>query len=536
MTPPSAPLVLVADDNDTARYTKGRILRQAGFDVIDAASGSEALRAVEERAPRLVVLDVHMPDVNGWEVCRRIQEDPATASVLVLQVSATYVSEADTVRALEGGADACLTEPIEPPVLVATVKALLRARQAEDELREVLAREQETRASAEAANRMKDEFLATLSHELRSPLGAILTWVTLLRGGGLDQARTQRGLEAIERNTRLQVKLIEDLLDVSRIISGKLNIDVGLVELPSIIEAAIDNNRAALDAKGIRLESSIDASFGPISGDASRLQQVVWNLLSNAVKFTPKGGRIHISVENVESSAEIRVSDTGRGIDPEFLPHIFERFRQADSSSTRMEGGLGLGLAIVRHLVEMHGGTVEAGSEGLGRGATFIVKLPLPAVRLGDDVVEEATAQFPAAAIAEPVLEGARILVLDDERDAREAIAAVLERGGAAVEAFPSVSTAIAAIEMAPPEVIVSDIAMPEEDGYDFIRRLRSLPKDASKVPVLALTAYAGADNRSRVVAAGFETCLTKPIEATVLLAAVADLVRRARRRDSSPA
>src|SRR6266850_7339742 len=291
------PLVLVVDDNETGRYSKTRVLRQAGFDVIEASTGTDALRPPVEHSPRLVALDVNLPDVDGWEVCRRIKADPSTASVLVLQISATYVHEADTVRALEGGADACLTEPIEPPVLVATIRALLRARQAEDELRDALAREQEARNAAEVANRAKDEFLATLSHELRSPLGAILTWVTLLRAGRLDEARSARALEAIERNTRLQVKLVEDLLDVSRIITGKMNLDVRLVELPTVIDAALDTVRPAAEAKLVRLDAVLDRRLGPVLADADRLQQVMWNLLVNAIKFTPREGRIEIRLD-----------------------------------------------------------------------------------------------------------------------------------------------------------------------------------------------------------------------------------------------
>ncbi len=526
----SAPEVLVVDDNETARYTKVRILRQSGYQVREAANGADALRAVQEHAPRLVLLDVQLPDVNGWEVCRRIKAAPETASVLVLQVSATYVSEGDTVRALDGGADACLTEPIEPPVLVATVRALLRARQAEDELREVLAREQTIRAAAEAANRTKDEFLATLSHELRSPLGAMLLWLTLLRSGRLDAAKQTRALEAIERNARLQAKLIEDLLDVSRIISGKLRIELSLIELAPIVEAAIENIRPAADAKEIAVETIVDADVGRISGDATRLQQVVWNLLSNAVKFTPKRGHVTVEVGRARSAAEIRVSDSGRGIDPAVLPHIFERFHQADSSSTRAESGLGLGLAIVRHIVEMHGGTVDASSAGIGKGATFVVTLPLPALQ---SRVEGTPLALAAPAPAGDSLGGARVLVLDDEADARDSIAVVLESNGAAVQVAASVPAALALARTTPPDVIVSDIAMPGQDGFAFMRCLRELP--GASIPALALTAYADTESNARVIAAGYEECLAKPIEAETLVAAVERLVGAARRHGTRP-
>jgi signal transduction histidine kinase len=530
MTTSESNLILVVDDNETARYGKARVLRRVGFDVIEAPSGSGALRLAAERLPRLMVLDINLPDIGGWEVCRRVKANPETASIAVLQVSATHVHEEDTVRSLDSGADGSLVEPIEPSVLVATVRALLRARRAEDALRDALAREQVARASAEGANRMKDEFLATLSHELRSPLGAIVTWVTLLRSRPPDESRLARGLEAIERSTRLQVKLIEDLLDVSRIISGKMRLDVSLVSLASVIDAALDAVLPAATAKGIRIEATVDSTVGPISADAGRVQQVVWNLLSNAVKFTPKNGRVEVRVEEFGSMAQIRVDDTGHGIDPMFLPHIFERFRQADSSSTRAEGGLGLGLAIVRHLVELHGGTVQAESAGVGKGSTFTVRLPLPAVRTTIVAPVESShgARLRLGVPALPSLERVRVLVLDDEQDAREAITAVLEGCGARVTAVGTVRDALGTLKTETTDVIVSDIAMPKEDGYTFIKELhgRRDAKD-SRVPTLALTAYASVEEQRRILAAGFDGFLAKPIEATELASAVARLSRR---------
>jgi signal transduction histidine kinase len=525
MTTSGRTSVLLVDDNDTGRYSKRRILEHAGFAVIEAATGAEALRLVRECAPRLVLLDVHLPDVSGWDVCRRLKSDPDTASVLVLQMSATFVSEADTVHALEGGADACLTEPFEPPVLVATVRALLRARAAEDALRDALRGAHEAQRVAEAANRTKDEFLAMLSHELRTPLGTILASVGALRAGGLDPARSARALQAIERSTRLQVKLIEDLLDVSRIMSGKMRLDVGVVDLPAVVDAAIESVRLAAEAKHITLAPAIDRTVGPVSGDATRLQQVVWNLLSNAVKFTPKGGRVQIGLESVASRAELAVRDTGKGIEPAALARIFERFEQVDSSSTRSEGGLGLGLAIVRSLVELHGGTVDAESGGLGRGATFRVRLPLLAVRSGSGRDRDAD---PASAPSS--LAGVRVLVVDDEPDGRSAIALVLEQSGARVREADSVATAMAALAAEPSDVLVSDIAMPHEDGYALIRRVRgSGETDVADVPALALTAYGGTIDHRRILASGFQACLTKPIEPSDLTRVVARLASRPR-------
>ena len=527
---PNEVVILVVDDNEVGRYTKTRILRQAGFTVIQSASGADALAAVSERKPRLVVLDVQLPDINGWEICRRIKADADTASVLVLQVSATYVSEVDTVHALEGGADGCLTEPIEPPVLVATVRALLRARQAEDALRAAVERAEAAQQEAEAANRTKDEFLATLSHELRSPLNAILTWVTLLRTGKLDDARSARAFEAIDRNTRVQVRLIEDLLDVSRIISGNMRLDVGWVDLASIVESTVEALRPAEEAKGLRIDAVIDPTLGPISGDAARLQQIVWNLLSNAVKFTPKGGHVAVRVEAVQSHAQIRVTDTGKGIEPAFLPHIFERFQQADSSTTRREGGLGLGLAIVRHLVELHGGTVEAESAGPGTGATFVVKLPLPALTPtryapGDLPHDDVGAAQSAEAF--PSLDTLHVLVVDDDVDARDAVAAALEGCGATVTVAGSAAEALSQLERGTPNVLVSDIAMPVEDGVTLISRIRELGTDPTQLPAIALTAYAGAADRARMLAAGYQAHLTKPIEARDLVAAVGRFARQ---------
>jgi signal transduction histidine kinase len=522
-------LILVVDDNESSRYGKSRTLRRAGFEVIEASTGSEALRLVQDQRPRLVVLDVQLPEIDGFEVCRRVKLDPATASVLILQVSATYVRDEDTVRALDGGADASLTEPVDPTVLIATVRALLRSRQAEDAMRDALNIEQAARTVAEEANRTKDEFLATLSHELRSPLGAILTWVTLLRSGRVDAARTPHALSVIERNTRLQVKLIDDLLDVSRIISGKMRLEVGLVDLTVVLSAALDAVRPAAEAKGVRLVSAPVAPFGPISGDAGRLQQVVWNLLSNAVKFTPRGGRVDIELDTVESRAQIRVRDNGRGIDPAFLPHIFERFRQADASSTRAEGGLGLGLAIVRQLVELHGGTVVAESDGLGQGATFTVRLPLPAVTLTQPGARVRDAAQARAEVGGPLrLDGVRVLIVDDDRDAREAVAAVLEEWGASATAAPNVQDALQLLAGGEVDLLVSDIAMPGQDGYVLIRALRERERGgAAHVPALALTAYAGADEERRAFAAGFDNYLAKPVDARELVSAAQALVGR---------
>ncbi len=514
-------LVMIVDDDDSRRYAKSRTLRKAGFEVVETGLGVEGLALAREMRPRLALVDVGLPDVDGHEVCRQLKTMPETASIAILQISGTFVTEADTVAALESGADASLVEPVEPPVLIATVRALLRTRQAEETMREALSREQKARTAAEEANRVKDEFLAVLSHELRSPLGAILTWTTLLRSGAVDAERTQRGLEAIERNARVQTRLIDDLLDISRIISGKSVLDVGVVELAPVVDGAVESVRPAAEAKSIRLEVAVDPTVGPVTGDALRLQQVVWNLLSNAVKFTPRGGTARVEVESTASQAIVRVLDNGRGIHPDFIGHVFERFRQADSSTTRSEGGLGLGLAIVRHIVEQHGGMVSAESPGPGRGSIFTIRLPLPAVRVGRGG-DEVRHRIPAGKLAR--LDGLRTLVVDDEHDAREAIAAVLEASGARVSVADGVPAALEALRQGSYDAMISDIGMPGQDGFALIHQIRTGEASGRRMPSLALTAYASRVELKRMLEAGFDASLVKPIEAGELIREVARL------------
>ena len=394
-----------------------------------------------------------------------------------------------------------------------------------EEERERLLRE------SQEANRLKDEFLATLSHELRTPLTAILGWAHLMRGGQLDGASAARALETIERNARAQAQLIDDLLDVSRIVTGKLHLDIAPVDPHSFIDPAVEAVRPAAEAKGVRLLKLIDTGAGVVMGDAARLQQVVWNLLSNAVKFTPRGGRVQARLERVNSQIEIAVADTGAGIAPEFLPHVFERFRQADQRTTRQHGGLGLGLAIVRHLVELHGGTVRAESEGEGAGATFTVSLPVSPVQRREEGAERAR---PAARDTLPAhecperLDGLRLLVVDDEPDARELLAVGLGQCGAEVVTASSAAEAVEAVSKERFDAIVSDIGMPDEDGYELIRRVRALPPEAGgRTPAAALTAYARTEDRLRAMRAGFEMHVSKPVELTELVVVIANLVRR---------
>ena len=402
---------------------------------------------------------------------------------------------------------------------------------AEEERAQLLIREQSARAEAEQANRTKDEFLATLSHELRTPLSAILGWSHLVRTGKLDEAQMTRAFETIERNARSQSQLIDDLLDVSRIITGKLQIELRPVNLSSVIESAIDAVRPAAEAKDIQFETVMDPQACLVPGEANRLQQVFWNLFSNAVKFTPQGGRVRVAVERAEPLAKVSVSDSGIGIKPDFLPYIFDRFRQADGSTTRVHGGLGLGLAIVKHLVQLHQGTVDVESKGAGEGATFTVSLPLAsaaAVADLDSVTVLGTGGNGLPAGFSEVLDGLRILVVDDELDSRELITAILTRCGSEVRCSESAAEAIQAVREWKPDLLVSDIGMPKEDGYSLIQKLRKMKsKGAREIPAVALTAYATVEDRDRALKAGFQVHVAKPIEPEGLVRSIAGAVGR---------
>ncbi|MDQ6788451.1 MAG: PAS domain-containing protein [Acidobacteriota bacterium] len=402
-------------------------------------------------------------------------------------------------------------------------------RSAAKERERLLESEQAARAEAENANRLKDDFLATLSHELRTPLTSILGWSRMLGAGQLDGEQASRALETIERNAKAQSQLIEDVLDVSRIVSGKMRLNVRLVDLFEVIETAIDAVRPAADAKNIRLQRILDSNVGKISGDSDRLQQIIWNLLSNAIKFTPKGGRVQIKLERVNSHVELVVADNGQGIDPEVLPFIFERFRQSDSTTTRAHGGLGLGLAIVRHLVELHGGSVAAASSG--QGSTFTVCFPLAA--LGEEKIKsEAEPERDKKTDKDikfycpPELKAVRILVVDDERDARALLTSIFESCEASVSQASNVDEALEAIKTNEFDVLVSDIGMPGRDGYDLIEQVRKLSiENGGRIPALALTAYARLEDRMRVLSAGFQMHVPKPVEPAELLTIVANLV-----------
>jgi signal transduction histidine kinase/CheY-like chemotaxis protein len=402
------------------------------------------------------------------------------------------------------------------------ISELQRSEEAREQL---LLRAERARAEAEAANRIKDEFLATLSHELRTPLTSLLGWSSVLREARSDEKVLDQGLEAIDRNARVQAQLIDDLLDVSRIVSGKLNLDVRPLDICSVTRAAINVVQPAADAKGITLDYSAQPGIGAISADSARLQQIIWNLLSNAVKFTPHSGRITVRLERDGSNVKLTVSDTGQGIAPEFLPRVFDRFRQADSSTTRSFGGLGLGLAIVRHLVELHGGTVLAESDGVGKGATFSAAFPVLTDRSAPITVLH-SGEIHVADLRS--LDGLRVLLVDDELETRQIISTVVERTGAEVKTCTSAREALAELIEWRPDVILSDIAMPDEDGYSFINRVRSLPQnEGGNTPAAALTAYAREEDRRQALAAGFQMHIAKPIGAGQLVVMIAKLAGR---------
>jgi PAS domain S-box-containing protein len=401
------------------------------------------------------------------------------------------------------------------------------AERARVEAEEARARAEALRAEAEAASAAKDTFLATVSHELRTPLSPILSWSHMLRRDDLDIARAKRAGEVIARCVRTQAQLIEDLLDVSRIVAGKMRLEVAPVPLGPVIQKAAEVVRPSAEARNVRLQVVLDTEVGAVAGDAGRLQQVVWNLLSNAIKFTPKGGRVHVALERVNSHVEIAVSDNGEGIDAEVLPHVFERFTQADASTTRVHGGLGLGLAIVRHIVEAHGGTVHAESPGPGRGSVFTVKLPLMVTRTAGEVVRRHPTVGPDVGTREqPRLDGTNVLLVDDEADSNEVVAELLESCGATVRVAGSVAHARDVLSGWRPHLVVTDIGMPDEDGYVMLATLRESADGHAGIPAVALTAYASRDDRIRLLNAGFQAHLAKPVDPIELVTVVASLAR----------
>jgi signal transduction histidine kinase len=550
--------VLIVDDLPEKLLAHCAVLETLDADLITAHSGEEALRRVLQEDFAVILLDVNMPDIDGLETATLIRRYKRSRHTPIIFVTA-YADEMQTSRGYELGAVDYILSPVIPEVLRTKVQAFVDLYQAQAGLAEanqalerrvaertaelqasndrlqgeiaervraqaereaLLEREKVLRAEAEELSRLKDEFLATMSHELRTPLNAIFGWSTLMRTRRLDAATQERALETIERNARAQKRLIEDLLDVSRIVTGKVTLEVMVVELRRVITAAVESMLPAAQAKSIELVTLLDSESNIFRGDFARLQQVVCNLLSNAIKFTSRGGRVEVRLARHGDVAQLTITDSGQGIKPEFLPHVFDRFRQEDGSISRKHGGLGLGLAIVRYLIEMHGGTVEAASDGEGRGATFTVRLPVPEA---DEPVESAAAaQSSAAAAKGTQLQGLHVLVVDDDPGARELLANMLQGYGARVSLASSGPVALTLLFEQRPHVVLADIGMPEMDGYTLIEQVRALdPHLGGRIPAVAVTAHASAQDRLRALHAGFQNHVAKPVEPEELAAVI---------------
>jgi signal transduction histidine kinase/CheY-like chemotaxis protein len=463
------------------------------------------------------------PSIVGFMECLRAQ--PAWSDIPILLFADTERSEVylRTLRLLEGLRNVVLLErPIRLGAALSLIRSAMRGRQRQYELRDLLKALATAREEAETANRLKDEFLATLSHELRTPLNAILGWTTMLREGHVQPRHVMRALDTIHRNAAAQVQIVNDLLDVSRIVRGNLQLSPKLLSIGPLVTLAIESIRPTADAKGVALTSLLPSEAVAVWGDQDRLQQVLWNVLSNAVKFTPTGGRVEVIVETNDAEASIRVSDTGAGIPADFLPHVFERFRQADGSSTRAHGGLGLGLAIVRHLVELHGGRLTADSEGEGQGATFTVFLPRREAELRP---ARPSADQPAESI-QINLEGRHVLIIDDDPDARDLLRAMLAGTGASISEAETAPQALRLFTEHRPDIVLADIAMPGQDGYSLIQVIRSLPDhDQHPVAAVAVSAYARREDRQRAIRAGFDDHLGKPVHMEALLSVLERLI-----------
>jgi signal transduction histidine kinase len=626
ITKKSGPIrILAVDDNPAALYATSRVLRSAGYEVIEAATGGAALRAAA--GVDLIVLDVNLPDIDGFEVCRRLRGDPQTAQIPVLHLSATFTNSADFAQGFEAGADGYLTRPVEPPVLLATVRTLLFARhadlirrgtdarlrtmfnlapvaiaildeklkilsvnpaycaltgspaeeligqsfdaasiggtcdadratgrfslarkdgataeiewqiakesvtgscilvatdvtqqlQAERARESLLASERAARTEAERSNRLKEEFLATLSHELRNPLNAILGWATILsRRRDLPEPVLQ-GLEAIERNSRIQARMISDLLDYAGISFGKVHLVPETIDPYTVVRSAIEAVRESARSAGVELRAVFDDEPLRIEADAGRLQQIVWNLLTNAIKFSSGGTAVEVRAGRHGDAFRLVVSDQGKGIEPEFLPRIFERFSQQDATTTRSHGGLGLGMAIVKQLTELHGGTIRAASAGKGKGASFTLEIPLSP---GETAPGLSTSQALRAMDFSRVV----ALVVEDDDDARELTRRILTDAGATVIEASSADAAMACVVSSNPSILISDIGMAREDGYQLLRRLRELGYGPEVLPAIALTAFARSEDRSAALAAGFQDHMVKPLDPLTLVLRVASL------------
>lgn len=635
--------ILVVDDDPTSRYVTTRLLGSAGFRTLEAASGAEGLLLATE-AISAMVLDVHLPDMDGYELCRRLRSEDSTLRLPVLHLTAAYVRDEDKVKGLDSGADAYLTHPVEPAVLVATVQALVRAHAAEGAMRRseakfraiydqvpagiclldqggrfldgnpamlsflqrpaaevmgacllgfvteagqaqasrllarlpatpgyaefglarsdgstvvlgwqisphvepgvsmllanditarlqledsrlaVLAREREARSAAEGLSRMKDEFIAVLSHELRTPLAAIAGWVHVLKKTQLDPVMLKRATEAIERNSELQATLIADLLDMSRMTVGKMRLELSEVDIAHLVESAVASENMTSGDKGYRLELQVQHPVPALRADPKRLQQVLFNIIGNALKFSPAGSPVRVAVAGHADGAVITVTDHGQGIDPAFLPSLFERFSQADATSSRQRGGLGLGLSIARHLVEAHGGTITARSEGLGRGASFEIRLPLEAPQT-DVALRDSQG---AGEHGGEELARLDVLVVEDDPDMSALLQIILGDRGAKVRVARDHDSALAMWAARAPDILLSDIGLPGKDGYALIREIRHRQGPHAHVPAIALTSFTSEQDRRQALAAGFDAHCPKPLQPLRLVHEIQRLGRRA--------
>jgi signal transduction histidine kinase len=529
--------VLVVDDTPANLVALRAVLEPLGVRIVEARSGAEAIECVAGEPFAVVLLDVQMPGMDGFEAAQRIRGSATGTEVPIIFLTAIHREEAYARKGYASGAADYITKPFDPDVLRARVRGFvdlfhqrerLRLQQVGERTRErdealerlaaLLESERAARREAEIANGAKDEFLATVSHELRTPLSAILGWVDVARRHA-TAPDALRALANIERNARAQLRIVEDMLDVGRAVRGALRLEISDTKVADAIDGAVLAVRPAADAKRIELVVALDERLDVIAADAERLRQVVTNLLSNAIKFTPAGGHVELSARRLESRICICVSDDGEGISADFLPHVFEPFRQADGSTTRRHGGVGLGLAIVKQLVEAHGGRIDARSQGEGQGATFSVELPVGSAR----GAEASGSALPAP--REVRLDGVRLLLVDDDEDSRELVACMLSERGATVVSASSAHEALGRLDDSPPDVVLSDISMPVVDGYALIRRVRARPAErGGATPAIALTAYARAADGERALAAGFQAHVAKPVDPERLAAVVADL------------
>ncbi|TLY76683.1 MAG: response regulator [Gammaproteobacteria bacterium] len=551
--------ILIVDDLPEKLLVYRTLLEDLDAEIVVAHSGTEALKCVLEGEFAVILLDVNMPDIDGLETANLMRRHKNARHTPIIFITA-YADEMQTARGYELGAVDYILSPVLAPVLRTKVRvfvdlyetraALARSNQelesrvmertaelqrsnerlqaeiaerlrVENEREALLARETVLRVEAEELSRLKDEFLATMSHELRTPLNAIFGWITLLRTRRLDEATQARALETIERNARAQKRLIEDLLDVSRIVTGKVTLELATVEPRRAVEAALETMHPAAQAKGLKIVPLLDTGAGTVRGDFARLQQIVCNLLSNAIKFTPTDGQVEVCLARRNGEIEISVSDNGQGIKPEFLPHVFDRFRQEDGSISRRHGGLGLGLAIVRHLVELHAGTVEAHSDGEGKGAHFVVRLPAR-----DAVGQPRPADTPASGVlTSAMLSNVRVLVVDDDPSSRELMTGMLEGYGARVSLAESGQAALTVLFAQRPDVLIADLGMPGMDGYALIEQVRALDPDfGGQTPAIAVTAHASAQDRLKALQAGYQNHVAKPVEPEELAIVIASL------------